>query len=399
MSYVPDPAFQALYDVYTATPDAIGPHLNTHLGQASADDPLLVTTGSDVVVFPGGGRAPLVESFRLSTRGFVEITAVSHLGVAVPYIIALRDRGFAGWEDDARRLIDQATRTRRANTEAYWRDTVAVEAWRGLEARIVALVDYACAATIDFLERGLADPTRLTFAFVRDNFLDATGPEAPPVAMNDMMAATFALVFLDTGHRIIRWTRAQDIDWERLMVLVSGRAGRPTAGVTWQSNTMCHLLWRASDQRLDPERLYIAPHAPALVLADLAEPAAAAAIEAQFRRIWFSSRAPVEMARLMYEGYPAFRRDIGTPPVVDAATATMSEIPMVRSADDRRAIVTRMRFVMEDPSQQLANAGAQFIVDQLAANGNRPEAVAVPGFTDTVYPHMPLSPAAAPDRG
>ena len=389
MSYVPDPAFQALYDVYTASPDAIGPHLNSLLGEASADDPLLVTTGSDVVIFPGGGRPPSIESFRLSTRGFVEITAVSHLGVAVPYVIALRERGFLGWRTDAVRLIDEAVRARRANTVSYWRDVVAVEAWHGLEARMVAMVDYACAATIDFLERGLADPTRLTFPFVRENFLDAHGPEAPPIAMNDMMAATFALMFLDTAHRIMRWTRAQAIDWERLMVLVSGRAGRPTAGVTWQTNTMCHLLWRASGQRLDPERLYIAPHAPALALGDLGEPGGAAAAEAQFRRIWFSSRAPVEMARLMYEGYPSFRRQTAVPPVVDAATATMSEIPLVRSADDRRAIVTRMRFVMEDPSQQLANAGAQFIVDQLAANGNRPEEVSVPGFTDVVYPPWP----------
>ena len=389
MAYAPDPAFRAMYDAYTSVPDSIGPHLNGLLGALSAGDPLLVATGSDIVIFPGNGRPPLTESFRLSTRGFIEITAVSHLGVAVPYIMRLRELGHPDWVSDTRRMIDTTRRVRAINGERYWRDVAAVEAWRGREGKIADLTDYSCAVTIDFLERFLAEPDRYTFDYLRDNFLDANGSDALPVAMNDMMAATFALIFLDTGFRVTRWLRDQRFDWTRLMVLISGRAGRPTAGVTWQTNSMCHLLWQASAQRLDPERLYIAPHAPGLVLADLATPEAAAAIEAEFRKIWFSSRATVEMGRIMYADYPAFKRVIDAAPVVDADTRTVSDIPMVRSADDRRAIITRLRSVMEDPAQQLANAGAQFIIDQLCANGNRPEAVIVPGLTDVDYPRLP----------
>ena len=388
MAYAPAPEFRALYDAYTANPDSIGAHLNGLLGELAADDPLLVTTGSDMVIFPGSGRPPLTESFRLSTRGFVEITAVSHLGVAVPYLMRLKELGHPGWEADALRLIDRAERARAINSEGYWRDVAAVEAWRGLEGGIADLVDYSCAVTVDFLRRGMADPERFTFDYLRRNFLDADGPEAVPVAMNDMMAATFALVFLDTGYRVIRWLEEQSFDWTRMMVLVSGRAGRPTAGLTWQTNSMCHLLWRASGRRLDRERLYIAPHAPGLVLSDLDTPESAALAEAQFRQIWFSSRATVEMGRIMYEGYPAFHRDLESPAVVDADTRSVTQIPTVRSADDRRAIVTRLRFVMEDPGQQLANAGAQFIVDQLCDNGNRPEAVVVPGLTGVRYPRL-----------
>ncbi len=388
MAYTPDPDFQALYAAYTSDPDSIGAHLNGHYGKLSSGDPLLVTTGSDLVIFPGDGRPPLTQSFRLSTRGFFEITGVSHLGVAVPYIIQLRDLGHADWEADARRLMAHAARVRRANTVAYWRDVVAVEAWAGLEAKIADLVDYSCAMTIEFLERGFADPACLTHEYARAHFLDAVDPHEVPVPMNDMMAATFALNFLDTGFRVIRWLRSEPIDWDRMMVVISGRAGRATAGVTWQTNSMCHLLWQASGQRLDPERLMIAPHAPPLAVADLAG-GDAGAIEAHYRNIWFSSRATVEMGRIMYADYPAFRRTIGAAPVVDADTDSVAEIPTVRSADDRRAIITRLRFVMEDPAQQLANAGAQFIVDQLCANGNRPADVVVPGFTDVTYPRRP----------
>lgn len=87
----------------------------------------------------------------------------------------------------------------------------------------------------------------------------------------------------------------------------------------------------------------------------------------------------------MFDGYPAFHRPVEAAPIVDAGTRQAAELPRVRSVDDRRAIITRLRFVMEDPAQQLANAGAQFIVDQLCGNGNVPEAVVVPGLDNIDY--------------
>ncbi len=384
--YAPDPEFRRLYEVFTAGPESIGAHLNGLMAERAADAPLLVATGADVVVFPGGGRPPSSTSFRNTTRGFVELTAVSHLGVAVPYLVQLHALGHPGWRDDALALLEQTGRVQAVNTLAYWRDTVAVDAWRGSEPKIVDLVDYACEVTRDWLQRALADPDSMSHAAVRDRFLDPVGSAEVPVPMNDMMAATFALVFLDNAHRINRWIACQEIDWDRMMVVLCGKAGRPTAGLTWRSNSMCHLLWRASGERLQPERLYIAPHAPGLVLAELDDPAAAAAVEARFRTIWYSSRATVEMGRLMYEGYPAFRPQLLEAPVVESDTQALAALPQVKGPDDRRAFMTLLRFVMEDPGQQLVNASAHYIADALAANGNRPEAVAIPGFTGVDYP-------------
>jgi hypothetical protein len=88
----------------------------------------------------------------------------------------------------------------------------------------------------------------------------------------------------------------------------------------------------------------------------------------------------------MYEGYPAYRPVINSAPIVDETTQSVSELPAVHSSDDRRAIITRLRLVMEDPGQQLANAAAQYIIDQLCAADNRPQAVVIPGFTNTTYP-------------
>ena len=388
LAYAPDPEFQKLYNVFTGDPASIGVHLNAYAGELSSHDPLLVVTGSDFVIFPGDGAPPLRESFRTSMRGFVELTAISHLGVAVPYLIRLKELGFPQWEEDAQRLIAQTERVRAFNSASYWRDTAAVEAWAGQEEKITDLVHYSCDVTLDFLKRGLAEPSCLTFPYVRENFLDPVASPDVPVPMNDMMAATFALVFLDGGFRIMRWLHAQAIDWNRLMVIFSGRAGRPTAGLTWQSNSQCYVLHKASGGQLPPERVYIAPHAPSFAPSDLGDPKSAAAVEAEFRKIWFSTRSTVEMGRAMYADYPAYRPMIDAAPVIDPDTRILEELPKVRSPEDRRAFITLLRFVMEDPRQQLANASAHYITDQLAENGNRPEKVIVPGFTNTVYPHL-----------
>jgi hypothetical protein len=146
------------------------------------------------------------------------------------------------------------------------------------------------------------------------------------------------------------------------------------------------VLHRASDEQLPPERVYIAPHAPSLDVAALETPEGTARIEAEFRKIWFSTRATVEMGRAMYADYPAFRPMVENAPVVNADTDVLGDLPKVKSPEDRRAFVTLLRFVMEDPRQQLANASAHYIVDQLSENDNRPERVRVPGFDNVDYP-------------
>ena len=383
--YTPRPSFRSLYDAYTG-PDSIGLHLTRHMVELTRHDPLLVVTGSDYVLFPGSGQRPIVEGFRNSTRGFVELTAISHLGPAVAWIFRLRELGYAGWRADAERLIERTVRVREFNTEAYWTDEVAVEAWRGYESKIVDLVDYSCDVTLAFLSGCLADESRMNFEHLRDAFLDPVGSPEVPVPINDMMVATFALTFLDIGHRIIRWLRLGNLDWTKMMVLVSGRAGRPTAGLTWATNSSCHLLWRASLGQLPVGNLHIAAHGPSFSAADAGDAARMTELEGQFRDIFLHLRANIDLAGRMFEGYPAFRRSIEEPPVIEAATKALHAMPKLRSPDDRQTAITRLRFVMEDPTQQLANSVAHFVIDQLCEHDNRAEAVVIPGFTNMTYP-------------
>ncbi len=384
-TYQPHPSFRSLYDAYTG-PNSTGLHLTRHMVELTRQEPLLVVTGSDFVLFPGAGKPPIVEGFRNSTRGFVELTAISHLGPAIAWLFRLRELGYVGWKDDAERLIDRTAKAREFNTETYWTDEVAVEAWAGYESKIADLVDYTCDVALAFLSGCLADETRMTFENLRETFLDPAGNPEVPVPINDVMVATFALTYLDIGYRVIRWLRSHDIDWRKLMVLISGRAGRPTAGLTWATQSNCHLLWRASGGRLPVENLHIAAHGPSFSASDAADAALTTERESQFRDIFLHLRANIDLARRMFEGYPAFLKSIEEPPVIEAATKTLHAMPRLRSPDDRQTAITRLRFVMEDPTQQLANSVSHFIIDQLCDHDNRPEAVVIPGFTNMTYP-------------
>ena len=55
MAYAPHDDFRSLYDTYTG-PDSTGQHLTKHMVRLTEREPLLVITGADFVIFPGGGQ-------------------------------------------------------------------------------------------------------------------------------------------------------------------------------------------------------------------------------------------------------------------------------------------------------------------------------------------------------
>ena len=178
------------------------------------------------------------------------------------------------------------------------------------------------------------------------------------------------------------------------MVLLSGKSGRPSAGLTWQTNNNCHLLWRASQEQISAENVQITPHGPSLALSDLRDPTRVAEIEGQVREVFLQLRANTDLARVMFADYPAFSKSIEESPVIEPTTRSLHAMPRLRSPDDRFTAITRLRFVMEDPTQLLSNSVAHFVIDQLCEHNNRPELVVIPGFSKVSYP--PREQGAAP---
>ncbi|HWG28645.1 DUF5624 domain-containing protein [Actinospica sp.] len=381
------PEFVRLFNTYTADPDSIGRRLGRAYAAAARDTPLLVATGADFALYPGSGKAPQVVGYRLSPRGFKELTAVSHLGPAVASLVYLRTAlGDASWRPDAERLLAEVKNSRAANSAQLWRERIAVEAYQGREQQIAAMVDYTCAVTARYLTAALDDEDYLNPETLRADFLEGGG--APlPVPVNHVMVATFFLAGLDISFRIGRWLRAQEIDWERAMVLIAGRQGRPTAGVTWTSSSVATLILGASAHRLPLERMYLAPHAPTFASPRDGDLSEVVALEGQLRGVWCATRVTVELGGRMFEGYPRYApASVSFPDVHDPAVTEISEMPAVRTRDDMRSLVTRLRMVMEDPRQLLSGAVTDLAVEALGQADWDPADVYVPGLTDVHYP-------------
>ncbi|MFG2372281.1 DUF5624 domain-containing protein [Streptomyces sp. NPDC048504] len=136
------PELVDLFTTYTAGPGSIGSHLPRAAVEHGSADPLIVATSADFALYPGDGRPPTVEGFRFSTRGFKELAGVSHLGPAVATLVQLREKhADFGWRAEAERLLREVERSRAANSAELWRETIAVEAYRGREQAIADMVD------------------------------------------------------------------------------------------------------------------------------------------------------------------------------------------------------------------------------------------------------------------
>jgi hypothetical protein len=375
-----------LFLAYSASPASIGAQFVHAAAQKRADDPLIVATATDLAIFPGSGGPPTVEGFRVSTRGFKELAGVSHLGPALATLSRMKELDAEGpWRAGAEDLLVATRAARSANTEALWRDRIAVPAFAGREAAIAAMIDYGCALTERTLDRALDDDAFLTASTLRRDYLE--GPAAHlPVPFNRVMVATFFLAGLDIAHRIITWFDGLDMPWERAMVIIAGRQGRPTAGVTTDTNSVAGVIQAAARGRLPVRHLLIAPHAPVFAMFDGTNLDAVAMLEQEYRRLWSGVVATSELGEQMFHGFPPFAPPSREDLTIDAATTSVDGMPAVTRPDDWLAMTTRLRVVLEDPRQLLSGAVTDYASRQLVDNANQPSAVTVPGLDGEPYP-------------
>jgi hypothetical protein len=353
--------------------------------RASNGFPLVVATGTDIALYPGAGAAPAVEPYRLSTRGFRELAAVSHLGPALASLARLREVDPGGrWRPDAEALLAAVKSTRAVNSVELWRERIAVDAFAGRESAIAAMVAYTCGVVERTLTAALDDPAQLTATKIRESLLDGNSND---VALNRVMIATFFLTGMDIAHRLIAWFDRLDLDWEHAMVVIAGRSGRPTAGVTEESNSVAGIIRAAARGRLGSNRLYIAPHATTFPQFD-GDLASVARLEGDYRRLWASLYATSELGFAMFAGHPGFEPRPPEQVRVDSATQKVHEKPAVSAPDDWFAMTTRLRVVMEDARQLLSGAVTDYAARQLIEHDNVPAAVTVPGLDGEFYPPL-----------
>lgn len=380
------PEFVRLFSAYTGSYESIGARLTVAAEQARAGAPLIVATSSDLALYPGDGQTPTVDAFRLSTRGFRELTAISHLGPAVATLARMKELDPHGlWAANGQELLDAAREARAANSPALWAERIRVATFAGREQAIADMVDYACRATERVLERALKDDDYLTAAHLRRDYLDGPSDDLP-VPVNRIMVATFFLFGMDLAHRLINWFDGLDLLWEQTMVIIAGRQGRPTAGVTRDSNSVAGVIHAASRGRLPEEHLLIAPHAPVFPMYDGIDTTAVSALEDDYRRLWAGVRETCALGEQMFAGYARFEPSRSGRRAIAPGTETASEMPAVTGPADWFAMTSRLRLVLEDPRQLLSGAVTDYAAQELVDHGNDPSKVTVPGLDGEPYP-------------
>jgi hypothetical protein len=322
------------------------------------------------------------------------MAGVSHLGPALATLARMKELdGNGTWRTDAEALVESTRSARAANSEELWRDCISVAAFAGREAAIASMIDYSCRLTERVLERALVDDAYLTAERLRTDYFDGPADNLP-VPFNRIMVATFFLTGMDISSRLIAWFDDIDLDWERTMVIIAGRAGRPTSGVTRDSNSVAGTIDAASRGRLPAAHLLIAPHAPVFSMFDGTNLDEVASLEHEYRLLWAHTLATFDLGELMFSGYPCFRRRQQLRPAVTAATESVDSLPRISNGSDWVAMTTRLRVVLEDPRQLLSGAVTDYAAELLIAAGNDPRAVTVPGLDGEAYPEPSIRDSA-----
>ena len=179
---------------------------------ATEHDPLLVVTGTDLALYPGGGAAAVDRALPARQPGLQGTGRRSPTSAPrVATLARLRELtggDGGGWRADAARLLDASRAARAANsTPAVARPARRPRVRRPggrhrRDGRLLLRADRAVPAP------ALADPGYLTMASVRRDYLE--GPAAGgdlPVPFNRVMIATFFLTgdgYRAPAHRLAR---------------------------------------------------------------------------------------------------------------------------------------------------------------------------------------------------
>jgi hypothetical protein len=109
--------------------------------------------GSDIYVYDSTSGTRLgQQQFRADrTNGFFELTAISHIGPALAYLAQIKANGDERWKPRLDSLQSHITQVRALNARATdnWLDRLNRPAWNPRKAQIRAMIDYACARSLD----------------------------------------------------------------------------------------------------------------------------------------------------------------------------------------------------------------------------------------------------------
>ena len=383
-SYTAPAEFMSLFFDFTGSEEPDYPAGQPTLGQlvtqsakeaaGGAAGPLVLVVGSDLYVYDTAGGARLgAERFRADrASGFYELTAISHIGPALPYLAQIKANGDARRQARLASLRTHTAQVRALNRRAAdnWLDRLDQPAWSAHKAQIRSMVDYACARTLSYID-SLGNGDRFTTAGVNDDFFNGTSTEYPIPFVN-VMIGTFMLEALRGAADVQGSLSRLKLDWPHAMVLVSSRAGsNVSSGLTEGTNWLVLFLKAVSGFSLPDDRIKIVPYAevrPSLSQAQLVP----ADLAYYVQRVW---------GPLYYRKVVSDQVFAGIPTIYLPDRPPLPGDYFVTPAGAIDQFMIRMKHSLRDPREMLSNTVAFWMVRELANKNWDAGAVDIPGVT------------------
>ena len=383
-SYTAPAEFMNLFFDFTGSEEPDYPAGQPTLGQmvtqsakesaGGAPGPLVLVVGSDIYVYDTAGGARLgAERFRADrASGFYELTAISHIGPALAYLAQIKANGDARWQARLASLRTHTAQVRALNRRATdnWLDRLNQPAWSAHKAQIRAMVDYACARTLSYID-SLGNGDRFTTAGVNDDFFNGTSAEYSIPFVN-VMIGTFMLEALRGAADVQGSLARLKLDWPHAMVLVSSRAGsNVSSGLTEGTNWLVLFLKAVSGFSLPDDRIKIVPYAevrPSLGQAQLAP----ADLTYYVQRVWGPLYYRKVISDQVFAGIPTIYLPDRPPLPGDYFVTPAGAIDQ---------FMIRMKHSLRDAREMLSNTVAFWMVRELANKNWDAGAVDIPGVT------------------
>jgi hypothetical protein len=383
-SYTAPAEFMNLFFDFTGSEEPDYPAGQPTLGQmvtqsakeaaGGVPGPLVLVVGSDIYVYDTAGGARLgAERFRADrASGFYELTAISHIGPALAYLAQIKANGDARWQARLASLRTHTAQVRALNRRAAdnWLDRLSQLAWSAHKAQIRAMVDYACARTLSYIDL-LGNGDRFTPAGVNDDFFNGTSTKYPIPFVN-VMIGTFMLEALRGAADVQGSLARLKLDWPHAMVLVSSRAGsNVSSGLTEGTNWLVLFLKAVSGFSLPDDRIKIVPYAevrPSLGQAQLAP----ADLTYYVQRVWGPLYCRKVISDQVFAGIPTIYLPDRPPLPGDYFVTAVGAIDQ---------FMIRMKHSLRDAREMLSNTVAFWMVQELANKNWDAGAVDIPGVT------------------
>ncbi|HAS39084.1 MAG TPA: hypothetical protein DCS93_01330 [Microscillaceae bacterium] len=385
-------------DVFKVFSAAAGSCVADQLATADSDDsanrPLLVVGGTQMSIFSNSNSEPINVVFRGgNAQGFNELTAISHIGVAMGYFAQLKQQGkpirdtsgvanMTNFKTKLEALLAQNEK----NDNDYWLNKVTANVNPYLvtkTSQIQQMISYACKHAIGYITKYLNNESGYDMSYPSLHTHFYNDGEDGSVGFNQIMVATFCLVTVDSALYLRNLMMARDadgnlkipFDWSKAIIMVNGQAGGISSGLNTGTSSTYVTLSAIAGRDLSNQILfapYAVPSYDAIVHGTYSSETDRTkdykTLASAYRGQYFNLVARQSVA------YQMFDENV---PMLPQTYPTWAD-----SANTVSTLIARMKTCMADKRQLMSNCIASACVNMLVEANWDISKINLPGFDD-----------------